>query len=177
MTIFKLNQNKSMKKIVWKRSHGFGLPCAVKILLKMKLTLSLIFLSIFGALASESYSQGTRLFLDLKNTTIENVLESIENQSDFFFLYSEKVIDVNRKVSIDAKDESIEKILSKLFEGTGVAYTIKGRQIVLTSPGLNGSGGIFSTSQQRSVSGKVTDSGGGVLPGVTVMVKIRPAVL
>ena len=137
----------------------------------MKLTLSLILFSIFGALASESYSQGTRLFLDMKNTTIENVLERIENQSDFFFLYSEKVIDVNRKVSIDAKDEPIEKILSKLFEGTGVAYTIKGRQIVLTSPGTNGSGGIFSTSQQRSVSGKVTDSGGGVLPGVTVMVK------
>jgi TonB-linked SusC/RagA family outer membrane protein len=137
----------------------------------MKLTLALILFSLFEVLASDSYSQGSKLFLDLKNTTLKSVLEEIEDKSDFFFLYSEKVVDVNRKVSIDAQDEPIETILSKLFDGTGVSYTVRGRQIVLSSPGTTGSDWTSASGQQRSVSGNVTDPGGEPLPGVTVMVK------
>jgi len=147
-------------------------PGATKILLKMKLTLCVILISFLGAMASESYSQTTKLSLDLKNAKVKDALGAIENQSEFFFLYSEKLIDVNREVNIEVQRSAIEKILDKIFEGTNVNYTIKGRQIVLATPEANNEAGMSSVSQQqKKVTGKVTDSSSASLPGVSVLVK------
>ncbi len=148
-------------------------PGAAKILWKMKLTLCVILISFFGGMASESYSQTTKLSLDLKSVKVKDALGAIENQSEFFFLYSEKLIDVNREVNIEVKGSTIEKILNKIFEGTDVNYSVKGRQIVLATPEANMTEATtFGTQQQKkSVSGKVTDSLGASLPGVSVVVK------
>jgi TonB-linked SusC/RagA family outer membrane protein len=84
-------------------------------------------------------------------------------------MYSPKLIDANREVAIDAESAKIEDVLKSLFAGTDVEYTIKDRIIVLsTSKGIND---LFNGQQQKSVSGKVTDSSGGSLPGVSVVVK------
>ncbi|MGD9555422.1 MAG: TonB-dependent receptor [Mangrovibacterium sp.] len=155
-----------MKKKAWDyytRERIF--PGTTKILLKMKLTFIMILLSFLGTIASESYSQTTRLSLELKNETVEQVLETIEEKSDFYFLYSAEMIDVNRKLSINVLNSSVEKVLDLLFEGTDITYVVKNRQIVL-SPGKD-----LTIQQQHSVSGKVTDSSGAPLPGVTVSVK------
>ena len=123
-------------------------------------------------MASESYSQTTKLSLDLKNAKVKDALGAIENQSEFFFLYSEKLIDVNREVNLEVRGSTIEKILDRIFEGTNVNYSVKGRQIVLTTPEANKTDETSSVSQQqKKVTGKVSDSTGGSLPGVTVVVK------
>ena len=160
-----------MKKKVWDHALGITFPGANQILLKMKLTLCIILFSFLGAIASESYSQTTKLSLDLKNSTVKEALGAIENQSEFFFLYSEKIIDVNRNVNIEVDRSTIEKILDKIFEGTTVNYTVKGRQIVLTTPEANLFDTSSATQQQKSVSGKITDSSGASIPGVSVVIK------
>ena len=161
-----------MKKKLQDDALGKTIPDAVKILLKMKLTLCVILFSFLGAMASDSYSQTTKLSLDLKNAKVKDALGAIENQSEFFFLYSEKLINVNREVNIEVRGSTIEKILDKIFEGTDVNYTVKGRQIILATPEANNIVGTYSVSQQQKrVSGKVTDSTGGSLPGVSVVVK------
>lgn len=161
-----------MKKKKWYHFPGDSFPQGIKILLKMKLTLAIILLSFFGAIASQSYSQTTRLSLDLKNTPVSDALKVIEDQSDFFFLYSEKIIDVNRKVNIEMRESPVERVLDKIFEGTDVTYTVKGKQIVLATPEVNPQEGKSPTSQaQNTVSGKVSDSAGQPLIGVTVVVK------
>ena len=161
-----------MKKKWQDDALGKTIPGAVKILLKMKLTLCIILFSFLGAMASESYSQTTKLSLDLKNAKVKDALGAIENQSEFFFLYSEKLIDVNREVNIEVRGSTIEKILDKIFEGTNVNYTVKGRQIVLATPEANNIVGTPSVSQQqKKVTGKVTDTSGASLPGVAVVVK------
>lgn len=161
-----------MKKNLVNHALGIAFPDLAKILLKMKLTLFIILFSFFGSIASDSYSQTTKLSLDLKNTTVRDALGAIENQSEFFFLYSEKIIDVNREISIEIRGSTIEKILDKIFEDTNVYYTVKGRQIVLTTPEVNYLNGTSTVNQQqKNVSGKVTDSSGAPLPGVTVVVK------
>lgn len=138
----------------------------------MKLTLTIILLSFFGAMATQSYSQTTRLSLDLKNSSVGDALKVIEDQSEFFFLYSEKIIDVNRKINIEMRESPVEKVLDKIFEGTDVTYTVKGKQIVLATPEVNPQEGKSSTSQaQNTVSGKVSDTAGQPLTGVTVVVK------
>ena len=161
-----------MKKKWQDDALGKTIPGVVKILLKMKLTLCVIMISVLGAMASESYSQTTRLSLDLKNAKVKDALEAIENQSEFFFLYSEKLINVDRAVNIEVHGSAIDKILDKIFEGTNVNYTVKGRQIVLAIPDTNI---IHEASllnqQQKKITGKVTDISNVSLPGVSVVVK------
>jgi len=160
-------KKKCQEDTPWDVFHG-----VTKILLKMRLTLFVIMISFFGAMASESYSQTTKLTLDLKNVKVRDTLNVIENRSDFFFLYSEKFIDVNREVNIKVQGSAIGKILDMIFAGTDVNYTVKGRQIVLKTPESNNIAGTFFVGQQqKTVTGKVTDSSGGSLPGVSVVVK------
>jgi len=155
------------EKIIWENSF----PNALKLLRVMKLTVFLILITVFCVFAGESYSQTKKLTLKMDNARVEDVLATIEKQSEFyFFIYSEKVIDVERKVSIDIKNENIETVLSTIFEGTNVAYSIDDRLIILSTPELisNKAQAIW---QQATVSGKVTDAGGQPLPGVTIVVK------
>lgn len=106
----------------------------------------------------------------MKNATVKEVLSAIEDQSEFKFMYSGKVIDVNREVAINEENAKIEDAVKSLFAGTDVEYTIKDRIIVL-SPSTLINNEQTSTQQQKSISGKVTDSLGGTLPGVSVVVK------
>ncbi len=142
----------------------------LKIVRIMKLTTFLLMISALSVLAGESYSQNKKLNLELKDATVKDVLSGIENQSEFYFLYSEKLIDVNRKVSLNVKDKKIQDVLNELFSGTDVAYTIKDRSIVLSIPEVIND--VSNTVwQQATVTGTVTDDNGQPLPGVTVVVK------
>ncbi len=143
-------------------------PTVYKMLKKMKLTVFLILITFFGSLASESYSQATKLTIDATNTTIKDILNKIEDQSEFRFFYSDKV-DVDRVTSISTKNKNISDILDDVFEGTNVNYIIKGRQIALSMTENNYSANL--PQQPTSVSGIVSDSNGQPLPGVTVIVK------
>ncbi len=145
--------------------------CAVltqhrKTLLIMRVSLFFILFSTFQVLAGASYSQTTRLSLNVNNATIKDVLGQIESQSEFYFLYNNQLINVERRVDMKVKSEKIEKILSQLFNDGSVNVQIKDRHIILT-PAEEAS----SQQPQKSVSGKVTDPSGGSLPGVTVVVK------
>jgi TonB-linked SusC/RagA family outer membrane protein len=104
----------------------------------------------------------------MENTTVREVLSTIEDQSEFYFLYNSKMVDVEKKVNINFKDKKINEVLDFLFKGTNVTYTIVDRQIVLSVEKTKPDGNTF---QQKEVTGKVTDNSNMPLPGVTVMVK------
>jgi TonB-linked SusC/RagA family outer membrane protein len=132
----------------------------------MRVSLFLILISAFQVLAGASYSQTTRLSLSMKNSTVREVLGQIEDQSNFYFLYNNQLIDVERKVNVEVKNEKIEVILSKIFEAGTVNTLIRDRHIIITP-----AGGVSSMQQQKTVTGKVTEISGLGLPGVTVVVK------
>ncbi len=136
----------------------------------MKLTTFLILFSVVCVFASETYSQTKKLNLNMKKASVKEVLTAIEDQSEFKFMYSGKIIDVNRKVVINEENSKIEDALKTLFAGTDVEYTIKDRIIVLSASGILSSE-LPNTEQQKSVSGKVTDSSGSPLPGVSIVIK------
>ena len=133
----------------------------------MRLSVFFFLLFVAQTFATATYSQETRLTFKMQDAKVIDVLSKIEDESEFFFLFNQKLVNVDRSVSVDVKNESIDKILTKLFENTNVSYLVKDRQIVLTTaiPGTNAS------TQQKSVSGTVTDSSGGSLPGVSIVVK------
>ena len=77
------------KKSVLKQVQGHLSPHS-KILRVMRLTLFFLFVSLVQVFAVNTYSQSARLSLNLKNTTIKNVLFDIENKSEFYFLFNSK---------------------------------------------------------------------------------------
>lgn len=103
----------------------------------------------------------------MSNSTLREVLKTIEKSSQFVFFYLDDAVNLERKVSIDSKNKNIEEILSELFEGTSCTYRISDRQIFISGKAP------ASTEQQqnkRKISGRVTDIKGEPLIGVNVTV-------
>ena len=114
-----------------------------------------------------NYSQFKALSVSMSNSTLREVLKTIEKSSQFVFFYLDDAVNLERKVSIDSKNKNIEEILSELFEGTSCTYRISDRQIFISGKAP------ASTEQQqnkRKISGRVTDIKGEPLIGVNVTV-------
>lgn len=149
---------------------GSEIPGMEKLCRIMKLTSLFLLISVTTVFADRLYSQTKTLNLNMENATVKEVLSRIEQQSEFYFMYSSKFVDVNREVTVQVENKKIETVLDLLFAGSNISYTIKDRFIVLTTPQYM-QNGAFDVFQQLSVSGKVTDSRKQPLPGVTVVVK------
>jgi TonB-dependent starch-binding outer membrane protein SusC len=132
----------------------------------MKLTLFLSLFAVIQLWATETYSQLTQLTLKLDDVTISDALKEIENQSEFFFLYSPKLIDVEKKVNIDAENETIKDILAGIFDEK-VKFAAFDRQVVLTP--IEKFEIISELQQQKQVTGIVSDKNGPI-PGANVII-------
>lgn len=152
-----------MKKKIVNDSGGISMSFMKKNLLKMKLTFLCLFLSFVQLMANDGFSQSTRVTLNLIDARVEDVLMKIEEQSNLYFIYNRNVVDVNRIVNVSCTNQKVSEILNGIFSGTDVAYQMQDRHIILKS-------NSEQISQPKSVSGKVTDTSGGPLPGVTVLV-------
>ncbi|MGD0342002.1 MAG: TonB-dependent receptor [Bacteroidales bacterium] len=139
-----------------------------KVLLKMKITTLLLFCGTLSLMANKTYSQSTKISLNLKDTPVEQVLDKIEQESEFYFLYNQKLIDVDRKVDIVADNKPIKDILNDIFDGADVKFAVYDRQIILSNEKESS---LIDELQQLKVTGKVTDAATGLpLPGVNVVV-------
>lgn len=142
-----------------------------KTLLTMRIAVLLMIFGILQANAKEVYSQNTRLSLNFSGTELVKVLDKIENESEFFFLYNEKLLDTERLVNITVNNQLISTILDDLFAGTDIKYAIIDRKIIL-APGYLISAPVSQPGQQQGViTGNVTDEAGSPLQGVTVQIK------
>jgi len=134
----------------------------------MKLTTLFTLMTVFQLYASHSYSQMTKITLNVKNDKIVDVLTKIEDNSEFFFLYSPKLIDVEKRVDIKAKNKPIRDILNVIFD-KDVNFEVYNRQIILTKKEIPAI--ITSPQQKKVVTGTVTDEKGLTMPGVSVQVE------
>ena len=145
-----------------------------KFLLVMKLTI-LLTMVLTLAVSAGTYSQNTKLDLALENVPIERALLEIENHSRFVFIYESGTIDKTIKRTISVKDQTIDAILLQLLDGTDVKYSIDDRQVLLYKDGSLQtslrSGNLSYDEQSKTITGKVTDSVGAPLPGVSVVIK------
>jgi len=137
----------------------------------MKLICFFFFIGLVHVSASV-YSQSKKLTLEIYNKTVLEVLDEIEKQSEFRFAYTSELVDLQRKVTVDLTDKNIQEALDIVLQGTEIIYTVQDRHIMLYPKALD----VLSNSksdidQHKIVTGKVTDSSGLPLPGVTVMIK------
>lgn len=134
----------------------------------MRLSVFILVVFVAQAYSTVTYSQQTLLTLNMKGAKVIDVLNQIENESEFFFLFNQKLLDVEREVDVVVKNENIGNILCGIFEETNVSYLIKDRQIILTTATI---GTQTDQGQQRPIRGKVTDSTGASVPGVSIVIK------
>jgi TonB-linked SusC/RagA family outer membrane protein len=135
----------------------------------MRISLILLFAVTLQLSAENSYAQGTKISISLSNVPVEQVLNKIEETSDFVFLFNDETIDKTRTVSVDSRSESIGKVLNRIFQGTNVSHTVVDKQIILYTSKETG------ITQQGNgtirVTGTVTDTYKEPLVGVNVVVK------
>ncbi|TKG95606.1 SusC/RagA family TonB-linked outer membrane protein [Puteibacter caeruleilacunae] len=155
-----------MKKIMrWKTLMHSSTQ---KLLRIMRISLVLFILSIFQTFALDSFSQQQSVSLNMRESSLEDVLQELEKQTDFNFIYSANSVDLNRTVSISVKDKNVENVLKELFKGTSVKYVFYDNQVILTKAGATS---VAASSQKKTISGVVKDEAGESMPGVSVVVK------
>lgn len=136
---------------------------------KMKLTAILSFLVLvsFG----NSYSQ-VKLSLSFEKTDIREVIKTIEEQTNYIFLYKDEIFDFSKKVTTDFKDAGFEEVLQSFCDQTNVDFEVRERQIILKekpAPVLRAV--ELQQPQRRDITGTVRDNRGQPLPGVAVILK------
>ena len=143
--------------------------------LKMKLSLIFICLLAIAARANPVYAQRTKISLDLENATLQEVIDEIESKTEFRFIFSTKVVDTHRKVSIAVKSKRIDRVLPLLFSEGRISYEIYDRKILLKENEPERKDRSSNTLPievaQLSVSGTVTDQEGIPLPGANIVEK------
>ena len=109
---------------------------AIKIFRVMRLCLLFVALSLTQVFASISYSQSVSVSLQMRNVSIEEVLNAIEQKTEYRFLYNKDVVNVGQKVNVSANESDISDLLNSILKNTDIHYTISDRQIVLSRSGL-----------------------------------------
>ena len=135
--------------------------------LPMRLLVLSLFLSLGVSWANHSYAQSARISIDAKNKTIAEILETVEQQSEFSFIYDSRAVDTQRKLSVQAENTNIFDVLDQMFSGSDVAYTVINQKIILTK----GDEMLNRARQGITITGTVTDDTGVTMPGVNISVK------
>ena len=133
----------------------------------MKLSVFLLLCSIGLAQATDSYAQKATVNLEMRNQTVKEVLDEIEEQSDFSFFFNIKHVDLNRRVSVVAKKSDIFKVLETVFAGTDVRYSVVDRKIILSTESLVSQ----QEKDQKRITGVVRDERGGLVIGANIIEK------
>lgn len=119
----------------------------------------------------ESYASQVRFSVAMNNSTIQSVLNYIEENSEFVFLYDGNKNFINERVSIEVENKSVNDILDELFRGSKVSYEIDGKQIILTQR-ADKAANVRNAGPKKTINGIVTDANSQEpIAGATVMVK------
>lgn len=160
-----------------KKIHDF--PSSIKtkgvrkLLLVMRIMILLLLVGVLQVKGSV-YSQNTYLNLNLKDVTLQALFDDIQNQSEFKFLINSSDLDLTRKVSVEYQHTKVDEVLNKVLEGTGCSFKIYKEQIVIfpeTDNPKSNSELKDSDQQKKKITGKVVDTQGEPLPGVSVLLK------
>ncbi|MDP4289888.1 MAG: TonB-dependent receptor [Bacteroidota bacterium] len=146
-----------------------------KALIMTKIYILILLCSIYTAKASDSYAQNVRVNLDLNNVSLNKVIKAIKEQTKFEFAYDANLDQlILNKVSINAKDEKIDNVLTNVLKGTNINFRVIDRIILLSTKVIKKNSGIENGMllQQQKLIGSVTDAQTGEsLPGVSVLIK------
>lgn len=129
----------------------------------MRISIFLLFFCLFSLMAENSHSQNARVTINRSDAPLESILNEIESQTDYLFIYKEDV-NVKMRKTIQVNGKPVSEVLPALLTGSSIGYKMEGNHIILTRD-------VALAAQQQGVTGVVTDVSGEPLIGVTVMLK------
>lgn len=136
----------------------------------MRLSILMLICAFSIVQASTSYAQNVKVNLNVSNQTVREVLDEIENQSEFTFFFNNRHVDLQRRVSVTALKSDVFKVLDTVFEGTNVHYSVVDKKIVLSTESIP----VGQQSQTKKITGKVIDANKEPIIGVNMVVKEQP---
>ncbi|MDR0332862.1 MAG: TonB-dependent receptor [Dysgonamonadaceae bacterium] len=137
----------------------------------------LIFFICMLSLSAEGIYSQANISISVRNITLKNVFDQIEQTSDFVFLVSDNAAaELNRRVAINTENEDIEKVLEQILEKTDLSYLIVGRQISIYKETSNKVLAVTQTEQPqieqqtgKRITGKVLDENGEPIIGANII--------
>ena len=124
---------------------------------------SILILFLLSGVILSTNAQDPHLSIDLNKVTIKQFFDEIQRKTDYTFSYREGVLDNDRDVVVSAKNKSLSEILTSVLKPKGLSFSIQAKSIVVTRQTL--------AAQQSTVKGRVVNSSGEPLIGVTVYSK------
>ena len=131
----------------------------------MRITTFLLLVCVFCTFAENTHSQNARVSINKKNVQLETVLNEIEHQTDYLFIYNNQV-NVNKKVSLKAKNQPVSKVLEELLADSDITYSVEGNHIVLGKQTM-----AAAPQQSSTIRGKVIDTNGAPVIGANIVEK------
>lgn len=93
-----------------------------------------------------------RLNINIRNATLESFVKQLENATGFSFIYGEEV-KLTRRITLDAKQQTIGEILQQAFKNEPIKFEISGKHILLHKRPVPQK----PVSRKFTISGYVTD--------------------
>lgn len=133
-------------------------------MLKLMVLVSLVFA--FSANANHALAQKADLVVTHKS--LKEVFRLLKEQTDVDFLFTESQLKNTKSVSINVKQKELKDILQLCFEGQGLTYVLNGNTVIIKK---ENNVPVLGNTQQRTITGIVTDEKGTSIPGVNIEVK------
>lgn len=141
------------------------------LLLIMRTTFILLFTCVFCSLAEFSYTQNAKVTIDKRNASLKEVLNEIEKQTDYLFIYNNEV-NTNEKVTVKAKQKAVSDVLSSILESKEMNYSMEGNHILLSKKENTNSEEVstaLAQQQKKQITGTVVDQAGDPVIGANII--------
>jgi Outer membrane receptor proteins, mostly Fe transport len=122
---------------------------------------------VFCSYAGNAHSQNAKVSIRMNNVKLDKILNEIENQTDYLFIYNNQV-DINKITSVKVKNEAVAQVLDRILSGTGINYELEGTHIILTTEAIKD---LHAQQQAKTVTGTVTDVSGEPIIGANIRIK------
>lgn len=128
--------------------------------------LFLLFLIFTTQISLNAYSQERKITFSLKNASLKEIISEIRKNSDYDFVYRDVNLESFARQDVAFKDATVGQILTDCLKGTNLGYEINGKTIIIRKKAVS-----QEEKKSKTITGKVSDEQGNVLPGVTVIIK------
>lgn len=133
----------------------------------MRISTFLLMVCVFCSYAGNAHSQNAKVSIHMNNVKLDKILNEIENQTDYLFIYNNQV-DINKIISVKVKNEAVAQVLDRILSGTGINYELEGTHIILTTEAIKD---LHAQQQAKTVTGTVTDVSGEPIIGANIRIK------
>jgi TonB-linked SusC/RagA family outer membrane protein len=169
-TVLIKKNDKSMNEKVLMSAHRCLMFQFKHLFMAVKITVLLLFTCVFCLQAENPNSLNVLLTINQTNSQLEQVLDDIEKQSDFLFIYNNQV-NMSQNVSLNVHKVSLNDVLKQLFGETDIRFEIEGSYVILSIREKNETGLPVVNQQTLTITGRVVDERGEGMPSVNVVIK------